>query len=608
MAAVSLLVRQGVARGVDVAVVQLVDRRRDPPGDAQEWTFQRDVEAVLYGNGYAQTTGAVYRLLQRSGVVRESLALKKACVQQGTVTQDEFDCLRGHMGDVRSFTLVPLVTLRTALSVFGCDERSEALVAALGMDRPADWPEAEEEEEGEEEEGEEDEEEGGGGDEDEGGNGGEGGDEDEEGDDSQGDGDPVDDVGGSDVVSIADTEVVDEPEVVGDDDDVEEPSPAIHSAKRRHVFLEPIAVTPTLEAELTTFDAHRAALINQSREGGASATATRNQDRSHILRFFAWLVEQKLLKRDATLTLFGHKYIGTAVERYVNDLVHQHARTWAYAARLLSSFVAAARFVVAQRGGQDPNGSIAKLTALHSQSTQQARTESKFSLAEKPTGFLDWDAVQRVRATAETALLAAKTDAAKLKGVRDVTVLRLLADQPPDRVGVTRTLQLGSTLKRKDDGSYELDLSQPGAHKTAAIFGATRTTINASITPWLDRYIKLAGIHDGGFLFHAPGDPQTAVAPPTWTKRVKAIFARHGDVAFCPKDARSSFITFLRSGDHDDEAVKAAAIAMRHSSKTAASAAYDKGASDRRVSAAMKVAAEYSAKFMAGASSSTNDQ
>ena len=323
---------------------------------------------------------------------------------------------------------------------------------------------------------------------------------------------------------------------------------------------------------------------------------------SNILRFFAWLVDQKMLKRDATLTLFGNKYIGTAVERYVKDIVHQHARTWAYAARLLSSFVAAARFVVAQRGGQDPNGSIAKLTALHSQSTQQARIESKFSLAEKPAGFLDWDAVQRVRAAAETALRAAKTDAAKLKGVRDVTVLRLLADQPPDRVGVTRTLQLGRSLKRKDDCSYELDLSQPGAHKTAAVFGATRTTIN------LDRYIELAGIHDGGFLFHAPGDPQAAASPSTWTERVKAIFARHGDVAFCPKDARSSFITFLRSGDHDDEAVKAAAIAMRHSSKTAASAAYDKGASDRRVSAAMKVAADYSAKFTAGASSSTDNQ
>ena len=213
------MVRQAVARGVDVAVVQLVDRRQDPPGDAQEWTFQRDVEAVLYGNGYAQTTGAVYRLLQRSGVVRESLALKKACVQQGIVTQDEFHCLRGHLGDVRSFTLIPLVALRTALSTFGCDERSDALVAALGIERPADWPEVQPEEEGEEEEEEQEEEEGGGGDEDEGGNGGEGGDEDEGGDDSQGGGDPVDDVSGSDGVSIADTEVVDEPEVVGDDDD-----------------------------------------------------------------------------------------------------------------------------------------------------------------------------------------------------------------------------------------------------------------------------------------------------------------------------------------------------------------------------------------------------
>ena len=53
---------------------------------------------------------------------------------------------------------------------------------------------------------------------------------------SHGDGDPVDDVSGSDGVSIAGTEVVDEPVVVGDDDDAEKPSPAIHSSRahRRH--------------------------------------------------------------------------------------------------------------------------------------------------------------------------------------------------------------------------------------------------------------------------------------------------------------------------------------------------------------------------------------
>ena len=54
------------------------------------------------------------------------------------------------------------------------------------------------------------------------------------------------------------------------------------------------------------------------------------------------------------------------------------------------------------------------------------------------------------------------------------------------------------------------------------------------------------------------------------------------------------------SGEHDDATVKAAAIAMRHSSKIQASATYDKGGSDRRVSAAMKVAADYSAKFSCG--------
>ena len=109
------------------------------------------------------------------------------------------------------------------------------------------------------------------------------------------------------------------------------------------------------------------------------------------------------------------------------------------------------------------------------------------------------------------------------------------------------------------------------------------------------------------YLFHARKDKRTAIAPCAWSKCVKATFARHGDVALCPKDARASFITFLRSGDHDDATVKAAAIAMRHSSKIQASATYDKGGSDRRVSAAMKVAADYSAKFTSGAASSSMD-
>ena len=57
--------------------------------------------------------------------------------------------------------------------------------------------------------------------------------------------------------------------------------------------------------------------------------------------------------------------------------------------------------------------------------------------------FLGWEAVQRVRLAAGPRTLgAAKTKAAKLKLTRDVTVLRLLADQPPDRVGVVSVAHL----------------------------------------------------------------------------------------------------------------------------------------------------------------------
>ena len=85
--------------------------------DPQEWAFQRQVEEVLYGNGYSQQTGAVYRLLQRSGVRERALPLKKACIQQGLLTQHEYDWMYSHLVDVRSFTLIPLDALRCACSL-----------------------------------------------------------------------------------------------------------------------------------------------------------------------------------------------------------------------------------------------------------------------------------------------------------------------------------------------------------------------------------------------------------------------------------------------------------------------------------------------------------
>ena len=66
-----------------------------------------------------------------------------------------------------------------------------------------------------------------------------------------------------------------------------------------------------------------------------------------------------------------------------------------------------------------------------------------------------------------------------------------------------------------------------------------------------------------------------------------------------PKELRASFVTFLKSGNHSDATLRSAAVALRHSSKTQDSDAYNKGKSDRLMAAAVKVAEEYAATFNA---------
>ena len=78
--------------------------------------------------------------------------------------------------------------------------------------------------------------------------------------------------------------------------------------------------------------------------------------------------------------------------------------------------------------------------------------------------------MQRARCRAERALAALGEDAAislRQERTRDVALMMCLTHQPPDRVGVCRLLKLGGTLKRTSaGGGFQLDLSEPGDHKT----------------------------------------------------------------------------------------------------------------------------------------------
>ena len=244
---------------------------------------------------------------------------------------------------------------------------------------------------------------------------------------------------------------------------------------------------------------------------------------------------------------------------------------------------------------------VTKLETMHRQAKQQARRQTKIDIGKKPVAWLDWPAVLGARAAAEKALEEYKGGdvAKKVRLTRDVLLLRLHSDQPPDRVGLLRTLQLGGTLCLSDDGGCNLVVSKPEAHKTVGVFGATNTQLNASTTVWIQRYMKLAAIPDTGFLFHAKDDTSSPLESALWTRLVQRIYKKHAGVAICPKDLRASFISWLRSGEHGDEVLKAAAVAMRHDSQTAASATYDKEGTQRLVEAAMKVAAAASAEYTA---------
>ena len=132
MAAVDLLVKTVHVHGCLISVMRLRDRRAQGGSEEKEWVYQKQLETLLYSNGYAQSTGAVYRLLKRCPAgTPPSLPLKKASIAEGLVTASEWAWIYQHLQDVRSITLISLTTLEAALGVFGQSAPSEGLVVEI---------------------------------------------------------------------------------------------------------------------------------------------------------------------------------------------------------------------------------------------------------------------------------------------------------------------------------------------------------------------------------------------------------------------------------------------------------------------------------------------
>ena len=108
----------------------------------------------------------------------------------------------------------------------------------------------------------------------------------------------------------------------------------------------------------------------------------------------------------------------------------------------------------------------------------------------------DWSAVLTARARAVREYELHKEEAGPAARTRlfDAALLTWLTVVPPDRVGVARKLQLGVTLKPTAGGGFELDLSTPDAHKTAAIFGPSTTAVPAAACALLQAWLAEAGL------------------------------------------------------------------------------------------------------------------
>ena len=576
---------------VSFHIFTLPDRRHTAvSSQSVKWLYQMDVESFLYNHDdESRRTGAFYRLLQRTpGAAGHALCLRKASVRQGLITDAEWAVLcEPFQSCLRVLTLVPVDIAVKAIAVFGETDRSVALIQALGYDRPSEWDEAEG---GEEEEDEGDAHQDDPDDDD---------DEEEEGSGDHSEGE----------VSVAPTEEFEhnsDREELGDVSGGADGSVGGAQVKKGSLIKYTLVVVPpALQRELDEFVRWRTLTVNSERNGVCVEAVTAAGNKSDVLRLLGWLKTERNVA-PSLCGVFGSARLGSAVQQFITHL-RSCGRTFTTCAGYVKSFAIVARFVHATRTARAPHGTVISSTpvdAMHgllAQAKQQGRLEEKFS--GKPPAWLDWAQVQTARARAvrlyESAAEASTVTAGTLhKLLFDATLLTWLTSVPPDRVGVSRLLRLGDTLNSTASG-FDLDLSRPGQHKTSAAFGPTITAVPAPaaalLTAWLGSTGRTSAAQPHVFV---PGtDASKPLGAPQWTKLVKAVFKTHAGVPLAPKELRSSFITFLRSGHNSDAALKSAAFAMRHSSTQARGPAYDKERAERLSAAAVQVAGEFAAGF-----------
>lgn len=548
------------------------------------WVLQRQLEQVLYGRAAdGGSSGAIWKVLNHTGLGSAALGVNGAAVYMGQVTQEEYNAVVSAFktttegldpcskGRIRSCTLLPVSVAAAVCRTFGRTPSSIAFLRVFNQAVPEAWEQQEQA--------------------------------------------AADEAAGEvDLVlqeQLESGQSLELEEVGSFAEELQQMAPfAADSTEEGKMKAYALSAPPSLLlSELRQYVAARTAVFDARRAGGAVVSTTVEGDTQGVLRFFGYLHRTHSVPQGAWLYVSKFMVrpdLGDLVEGYALWLRQNQQIRYGSIANYLNQLAAVTAWayrtfeIPADTAAMDPSP-LAQIYNLRGQAEGQSKTEQMFD--KRVGGWMDWGEVQRARCRA---IELSCTGRGSISLARDAAAVSMLSLIPPDRVGLIRKLRLGHTLKKAEGGGWRLDLSkQRDGHKTSKFYGPFAARLPSELDPVLDKYaamLELGGL-DGkeAYLFYpVTGKPDRAMESSAWTAYVRKLFGKLSGTEIAPKTLRSIFITWLRETTDCPEVLKSAAHAMKHQQATQESGHYDANADTKLVKAAYEFNLKFAAGFKAG--------
>jgi len=411
------------------------------------WICQRHLEILLFGRGDGGSSGAIWKILNVSGLGSTALNCARKTVDEGLITEEEFNqimkvfkrglpaeiCDPSSLGRIRTFTLLPVATAALVCRQHGRSTASMAWLRSFSQVVPDSWVVHEQAER---------------------------------------------DAANGELDLVLEEKLDDQSFEVEDVSFSEELTsmPAFQPIADDEERLKTYSlhrVPPMLKSDLDRYIAYRTATFAARRQGGAVQAISAEADRTHLLRFLGYLERTERMPEDQMIdvSLLIRRDLGDLAAVYASWLQNSQKVRFSTIANYLNGLISITSYCYTDLEPDDAvflldPSPLTQLINLRGQAEKAAKTQQMYD--KRVGGWLEWEDVQKARLAAVKKVASTIAgSSARRSALRDAAALSLLSLIPPDRVGIIRKLRLGHTLKKKAGGGWALDLSkQRDGHKT----------------------------------------------------------------------------------------------------------------------------------------------